>query len=153
SRSHAKPSQGRSQMPATCTLQSLGNDQNRIATVTVNGYVSLACFNEVTAKLEEGIKDHFGKMRLLKTIERFSGLDPMAIIPNGLFNLRNFPAFERIAIVGHDPFLMIVTASLAPLMPGDVRTFPLSKTGKKDAHEFIHQPPVSHSSAKPSKTP
>ena len=140
-------------MSATCTLEALGGDQNRIATVTVNGYVSLACFNEVTAKLEEGIKDHFGKMRMLEIIEKFCGLDPMAILANSLFNLRNFSAFERIAIVGHDPFLVSVASSLAPLMPGDVRTFPLSKTGKKDAHEFIHQPPVSHSSAKPSKTP
>jgi hypothetical protein len=124
-------------MSATCTLEALGDDQNRIATVTVNGYVSLACFNEVTAKLEEGIKDHFGKMRILEIIERFCGLDPMAILPNSLFNLRNFSAFERIAVVGHDPLLMSATSSLAALVPGDMRTFPLSEAGRKDASEFI----------------
>jgi hypothetical protein len=126
-------------MSATCTLEALGSDQNRIATVTVNGYVSLACFNEVTAALEEGIRDHFGKMRMLEIVERFSGLDPMAFVPNSLFNMRNFSAFERIAIVGHDPLLMSVASSLSPLVPGDVRTFPLSDAGKKDASEFIRR--------------
>jgi len=126
-------------MSATCTLEPLGSDQNRKARVTVNGYVSLACFNEVTATLEDGIRDHFGKMRMLEIIERFSGLDPMAFIPNSLFNMRNFSAFERIAIVGHDPLLMSVASSLGSLVPGDVRTFPLSDAGKKDASEFIHR--------------
>jgi hypothetical protein len=135
-------------MSATCTLENLGDDQNRIANVTVDGYVSLACFNDVRAKLEDGIRDNFGKMRMLEIIARFSGLDPMAVLPHSLFNMRNFSAFERIAIVGHDPLLMSVASSLAPLMPGDVRTFPLSKTGKKDAQEFIHQPPATHSSAR-----
>ena len=126
-------------MSATCTLEPLGGDQNRIATVTVNGYVSLACFNEVTATLEDGIRDHFGKMRMLEIIERFCGLDPMAFVPNSLFNMRNFSAFERIAIVGHDPLLMSVASSLASMVPGDVRTFPLSDAGKKDASEFIRR--------------
>jgi hypothetical protein len=39
---------------------------------------------------------------MIESIERFSGLNLMAIVPNALFNMRNHSEFERVAVVTND---------------------------------------------------
>ena len=61
----------------------------RVAKVTVTGFISLACHNHVTSKLEDGIRKNPGKMRMIESIRRFSGPDLMAHNAKCAFNIRN----------------------------------------------------------------
>lgn len=109
----------------------------KLVKVTVKGYISLASHNQVIAKLERGIRKYPGEMRMLEHIDRFCGLDPLAIIPNSLFMLRNHSEFERVAIVSNDSLLTSAASSLAPLTSTQVETFPNTPEGQSDAKEFI----------------
>jgi hypothetical protein len=46
----------------------------KFVSVMVDGFVSLSCHNQVTAKLERAIRKYPGEMRMLEYIERFCGL-------------------------------------------------------------------------------
>ena len=105
----------------------------------VDGFVSLSCHNQVTAKLERAIRKYPGEMRMLEYIERFCGLDPLAIVPNALFNLRNQSEFERVALVTNDSLLTSTASTLVSLIATQVRTFPNTAEGKKKANEFIKE--------------
>ncbi len=127
-------------MSATCKfltndLTNYSKEVTRVAEVTIDGYVSLACHNQVTAALEDGIALYPGQMLMLERINKFCGLDPLAIIPNGLFNLRNHSEFERVAVVGNDTLLMTLASALAPLVSTQVKTFSPSKIA--DARAFL----------------
>ena len=95
----------------------------KVAMVTVDGYVSLSCYNDVTSKLEEAIRNGPGKIRVLEYIKSFCGLDPFAIVPNSLFNLRNHSAFERLALVTNSRALASTGLALAPVVEGEIRSY------------------------------
>jgi hypothetical protein len=75
-------------MSATCEYlveEATGDHTSKSATRVaklLSGFISLACHNHVTSKLEDGIRKNPGKMRMIESIKRFSGLDLMAIVPN-----------------------------------------------------------------------
>jgi hypothetical protein len=60
---------------------------------------------------------------MIESIERFSGLNLMAIVPNALFNMRNHSEFERVAVVTNDRRLTSAISALAPLGSTELRTF------------------------------
>ena len=101
----------------------------KIARVTVDGPVNLSSYNDVTAKLEQAIR-HNGdsKMRMLERIINLSWFDPLAIVPNSSFILRNYSAFERVAVVTDNGPVAIGAMALAPaIMPIEVRTYPATQ--------------------------
>jgi hypothetical protein len=101
---------------------------DRVAHIEVDGFVSLACYNQITSTLDRGINKNPGTMRLLEHIKHFSGLDMLAIIPSSLFNLRNYLAFERVAVVSDNRSLIGAALALTPaVMPVEVRTYPTSQ--------------------------
>ena len=105
--------------------------------VTINGYVSLSCYNEVTSKLEEATRISPGKIRVLEHIKSFCGLDPFAIVPYSLFNLRNHSAFERLAVVTDDRPLASAALALAPVAPGEIRSYSDSDEQRSKAKKWI----------------
>jgi SpoIIAA-like len=101
---------------------------DRVAHVEVDGFVTLACYNQIAMTLDQGINKNPGRMRLLEHIRHFSGMDPLAIIANSLFNLRNYSFFERVAVVSDNRSLVGAALTLSPaVMSVEVRTYPTAQ--------------------------
>ena len=111
---------------------------DRVAHIEVDGFVTLACYNQITVTLDQGINKNPGRMRLLEHIKHFSGMDPLAIIPNTLFNLRNYSFFERVAVVSDNRSLIGAALTLSPAaMSVEVRTYPTAQLD--DAKTWIFE--------------
>jgi SpoIIAA-like len=114
----------------------LAEYDDRVAHIEVDGFITLACYNQIAMTLDQGINKNPGRMRLLEHIKHFSGMDPLAIIPNSLFNLRNYSFFERVAVVSDDRSLVGAALTLSPaVMSVEVRTYPTAQLD--DAKNWI----------------
>lgn len=110
----------------------------QIAKVTIDGFVSLTQYVDITSKLEKAILRHPGKIRILEDIKCFYGLEPTAVIPMNIFCAKNGKHFERIAAIGTDALLLTTISALAPLAYFRVRIFLDSDNGRKEANDFVY---------------
>lgn len=101
-----------------------------------SGHVSNADYKErLIPALEAAIAEH-GKVRFLFVLgEKFEGYDPTAMWDDTLFGLRHLGDFQRIAIVTNDQLYGGAIRMFGPMMPGEIRVFPLSE--KEAAKRWI----------------
>ena len=79
--------------------------------------------------LEQAIVDH-GRISILVELEELSGIEARAILDEFAFDIHHFRDFDRLAVVGDDPWQDWMTRATNPLTPGDMRYFP---TGEAEA--------------------
>jgi hypothetical protein len=80
--------------------------------------------------LENLLKQH-GKIRLLCFLdEEFAGLEPGAMWEDAKFFFPHKDDFEKMAIVGGPKWIEVIMKLFAPLMQGEMRTFPQEQLPK-----------------------
>ena len=81
--------------------------------------------NTLIPELERAIQD-YGKARLLYVLsDRFEGFTPQALFDDACFGAKHFKDFDRVAFVSDNRLIAGAVRMFAPLIPGEVRVFPL----------------------------
>lgn len=105
--------------------------EGKIIGLRANGKLTDQDYQEVLIpSLEALIKQH-GQVRLLCFMDgEFKGLEAGALWDDAKFFLPHKDDFEKMAIVGGPKWIELVMKLFAPLMKGDVKTFPTDQLPK-----------------------
>ncbi|WP_436642207.1 STAS/SEC14 domain-containing protein [Microbaculum sp. FT89] len=92
-----------------------------------SGHVTNADYKErMIPALEKAIAEK-GKIRFLFVLgEAFEGYEPTAMWDDTFFGLKHMKDFERIAVVTDDSLYAGAIRLFAPMMPCEVKVFPLA---------------------------
>jgi hypothetical protein len=106
-------------------FQILPASQGKIIGLRATGKLTDRDYQEVLIPSLETLINQHGKVRLLCFMdEEFKGLEAGAIWDDAKFFLPHRNDLEKMAIVGGPKWIELITKLFAPLMEGDVKTFP-----------------------------
>jgi SpoIIAA-like len=117
-------------------FQVMPESEGKIIGLKASGKLTDHDYQEVLIpNLEAVIRQH-GKFRLLCFIdEKFEGLEAGALWEDAKFFLAHKDNFEKMAVAGGPKWIELIMKLFAPLMQGDVKTFPGEQLSK--AWEWI----------------
>jgi SpoIIAA-like len=102
----------------------LPESEGNILGLRATGKLTEQDYKVLLPSLENLLKQH-GKIRLLCFIdEEFTGLEPGAMWEDAKFFFPHKDDFEKMAIVGGPKWIEVIMKLFAPLMQGEMRTFP-----------------------------
>lgn len=96
--------------------------ENKVVEVTVAGSINKNEFNDVSQKIEQRIQD-WGKLRLLKRIDSFTGIEPTALFYDLKFGFEHFRDFLKVAVVSDKEWVEKLTKLGKNISPCEVRFF------------------------------
>jgi hypothetical protein len=108
--------------------------EDRLVIVTVDGRVTRAELKRVFDRFEAFVAAH-KPVRILQIVRSLSGIEPAALWEDVTFSLRHLDSFSRAAVVTDMPWVEWYTRSVGPLVPAQVRTFPLHELD--DARDWL----------------
>ncbi len=101
------------------------DNQNKIIEITISGSISredlAAAFKGFAAPLQE-----WDDIRILKRVDSFTGIEPMALFDDlkfGYENLANYKKISKIAIVTDKEWISKLAGITKNLAPGEVQVF------------------------------
>ncbi|MEE4349819.1 MAG: STAS/SEC14 domain-containing protein [Pacificimonas sp.] len=92
------------------------------AELTISGHISADDFDAVTPLIKADIEKH-GKIRLLETVESFSGMDPMAFVRDIQFSLPLVTKISHVALIAKPSWMRVTSDLFGGLFPGKVKSF------------------------------
>ena len=99
--------------------------QGNIMGLRATGRLTDQDYQEVLLPSLENLLKQHGKIRLLCFLdENFAGLEPGAMWEDAKFFLPHRNDFEKMAIVGGPKWIEVIMKLFAPLMAGEMKTFP-----------------------------
>lgn len=109
-------------------FQIMSESEGKIIGVRATGKLTDQDYQEVLIPNLEALINQHGKIRLLCFMdEEFAGLEPGALWDDAKFFLPHKDDFEKMAIVGGPKWIELIMKLFAPLMQGEVKTFPTNQ--------------------------
>jgi SpoIIAA-like len=106
-------------------FQIMSESAGKIIGVRATGKLTTADYQEVLLPALENAHKQYGKIRLLCFMdENFAGLEPGAMWEDAKFFFPHKDDFEKMAIVGGPKWIEVIMKLFAPLMQGEMKTFP-----------------------------
>ncbi len=95
---------------------------NNIVEIAVEGRLTEADFEKVTAQMTADIERH-GKLRMLEEIRSFEGMDLMALWKDAQFGLKHVNDFSHVAVVADAEWMRTIAAAAGNVLSAEVKAF------------------------------
>jgi hypothetical protein len=114
-------------------LRALAHPDQNLLTLTLDGAVSRADYEQVVPVLEQKIA-RYGKVNACLEVRRFDGLSLQALWQDLKQDVKHYRDFNRVAVVSADNTLIKSAVALAGgLVPASFRHFPLEQLAVAEA--------------------
>ena len=101
------------------------NEDNKIIELTISGSISREELQRTFKEIEEPIKT-WDDYRVLKRVDSFTGIEPMALFDDFKFAFENFAHFKnvkKIAVVTDKDWIQKLSEYSKLLVPAEVKVF------------------------------
>ena len=98
------------------------NTDSRSMEITIDGYIDHNSFQNVAGHFEKRI-DEWGKIKLLKKIKAFHGINVLALIEDLRLAYRHFNNVSRVAFVTDRYWVELLSTLVKPIFPCQVKVF------------------------------
>ena len=100
----------------------LDSTKKNVITLKVDDKVKKEDYEKIIPILDSMIQEH-GKIRCLAEISEMSGVEPAAFWKDLKFSLKHAVKFEKVAVVGTNPFINALSKLSTPFTSAEVKTF------------------------------
>jgi hypothetical protein len=109
-------------------LEILSGSEEDVLGLRFTGKLTDEDYEEILAPAMEGLIEKHGKVKVLCYFdEGFEGWEMGAMWADTKFGVKHRKDFARLAVVGGPRWIEWGTKAFAPMMQGEVRTFPVDK--------------------------
>ena len=100
------------------------NPNDNVVEILVQGKITEADFERVTAQLAADIQKH-GQLRLLEEIRGFEGMDLMTLWKDAQFSLEHINDFSHVAVVADVDWMRTIATAVGNVLSAEVKAFEL----------------------------
>ena len=100
-------------------------DTSKVAEIVVSGRITSEDYEQAVTRMQAFIDRH-GSVKLVESVESFSGFDPSVIVPGIKFDWKNIQHISHVAVVTDIGWMGPLSKAAGALISTKLRTFDLA---------------------------